>query len=376
MTTTAAASAAKTSSTQSDVHHQPDRGLRRHPPRARTGQRAQPHLRARLARARRAQGAAGVDGGGEDRDPARDRRQGDSHRHDRESRDAARPPARAGRVSPGRPGARPAGDRRRRRSAPRVGGLAVGRPRRRRAARRRAARHVLAPDDQRRDDARPVEDGVPGRDRRRLGDDRLLALQHLLRAGALRRAAGQRPRRVELDGVPPARGLHLRRLAVQLHRDRRQPDDRAGADGQHRHLEAGLVGDAERLLHAQAARGRRAAAGRHQLPARRRRGDHQRAARFAGAGRHPLHRQHRRLQQHVEEGRREHRPLQDHIRAWSAKPAARTSSSSTRPPIRRKSRWRSRAAASSTRARSARPRAASTCRSRCGTRSAIAPSRS
>ena len=37
--------------------------------------------------------------------------------------------------------------------------------------------------------------------------------------------------------------------------------------------------------------------------------DHQRAARFAGARRHPLHRQHRRLQQHVEEGRREHRPL-------------------------------------------------------------------
>ena len=32
-------------------------------------------------------------------------------------------------------------------------------------------------------------------------------------------------------------------------------------------------------------------------------------ARLAGAGRRALHRQHRRLQQHVEEGRREHRPL-------------------------------------------------------------------
>ena len=33
-------------------------------------------------------------------------------------------------------------------------------------------------------------------------DDRLLALQRLLRAGALRRAADQQPGRVELDGVP------------------------------------------------------------------------------------------------------------------------------------------------------------------------------
>ena len=93
---------------------------------------------------------------------------------------------------------------------------------------------TLAPDDQRRDDARAVEDGVPVGDRRRVGDDRLLALQRLLRAGALQRAADQRPRRVEPDGVPQPRGLHLRGLAVQLHRDRRQPDDRAGADGQHR----------------------------------------------------------------------------------------------------------------------------------------------
>ena len=218
---------------QSDVHHQPDRGLRRHPPGARTGQRDQPQLRPRHAGAGGAQGAAGVDGGREDRDSARDRRQGDSHRRDRKSRDAARSPARARRVSQGQPGARPASDRCRSRSAARVGLLAVGRPRRRRAARRRAAGHVLASDHQRVDHARPVEDGVPGRDRLRLGDDRLLALQHLLRAGALRRAAGQQPRHVELDGVPPARGLHLRHHPVQLHRDRRQPDDGAGADGEH-----------------------------------------------------------------------------------------------------------------------------------------------
>ena len=42
-------------------------------------------------------------------------------------------------------------------------------------------------------------------------DDRLLALQRLLRAGALQRAAGQRPWRVELDGVPqPGRASSTR----------------------------------------------------------------------------------------------------------------------------------------------------------------------
>ena len=64
-----------------------------------------------------------------------------------------------------------------------------------------------------------------------------------------------------------ARRLRLRRVAVQLHGDRRQPADRAGADGQHGDLEAGVERDAERLLHDAAARGRRAAAGRHQLRA-------------------------------------------------------------------------------------------------------------
>jgi acyl-CoA reductase-like NAD-dependent aldehyde dehydrogenase len=44
--------------------------------------------------------------------------------------------------------------------------------------------------------------------------------------------------RLEPARVPAARGLRLRRLAVQLHRDRRQPDERARADGQHGRLEA------------------------------------------------------------------------------------------------------------------------------------------
>ena len=46
------------------------------------------------------------------------------------------------------------------------------------------------------------------------------------------------PRRVEPHRLPAARGLRLRDHPVQLHRDRRQPADRAGADGQHRGVEA------------------------------------------------------------------------------------------------------------------------------------------
>jgi 1-pyrroline-5-carboxylate dehydrogenase len=51
---------------------------------------------------------------------------------------------------------------------------------------------------------------------------------------------------------------------------RRQPDDGAGADGQHRHLETGVERDPERLLHAEGAGGRRHAARRHQFHPRRR----------------------------------------------------------------------------------------------------------
>ena len=46
------------------------------------------------------------------------------------------------------------------------------------------------------------------------------------------------PRHLEPHRPPPARGLRLRDHAVQLHRDRRQPADRPGADGQHGDLEA------------------------------------------------------------------------------------------------------------------------------------------
>ena len=245
------------------------------------------------------------------------------------------------RVPRRRAGARPAGDRRRRRGAPRVGRAGRGKtaprcccaPRScspRPGARRINAATMLG------QSKTAFQSEIDAASR----DDRLLALQRLLRAGALQRAADQQPRRVELRwSTAPLEGLRLRGVAVQLHGDRRQPDDRAGADGQHRDLEAGGERDAERLLHLQACSRPRACRRGviNFLPGDARR-DHQRAARLAGARRHPLHRQHRRLQQHVEEGRREHRPLPHAIRGWSAKPAARTSSSCTRRPIRRKSR--------------------------------------
>ena len=111
-------------------------------------------LRARLARARGAQGAPRHDGRREDRHPAHHRRQGDPHRANREVRDAARSRARARRVPRRGTRTRRAGDRRGRGRPARVGQLAVGGSRRRLPARRRAARHDVARDAQRRDDAR------------------------------------------------------------------------------------------------------------------------------------------------------------------------------------------------------------------------------
>ena len=113
---------------------------------------------------------------------------------------------------------------------------------------------------------------VPGRDRLRVRADRLLALQPGLRAAALRRAADLATTAMwnQLD-YRPLEGLRLRGHAVQLHGHRRQPADRAGADGQHGGLEAGVDARCCRaLLHHEAARGGGAAAGRHQLRARRR----------------------------------------------------------------------------------------------------------
>ncbi len=54
----------------------------------------------------------------------------------------------------------------------------------------------------------------------------------------LRRPADLHPGRAQLHGAPPARGVRLRHLPVQLHLHRGQPAHRAGADGQRRGLEA------------------------------------------------------------------------------------------------------------------------------------------
>ena len=147
-----------------------------------------------------------------------------------------------GRLPQGDAGARRAGDR-----APPRARSASGRTGRGRIAPRCSSRPpscsptTWRADAQRRDDARPVEDGVPGRDRRGVRADRLLALQRR----ATRRSSTTSSRSAndtmwnQLD-YRAARGIRLRGDAVQLHVDRRQPADRAGADGQHGDLEAGV----------------------------------------------------------------------------------------------------------------------------------------
>ena len=140
--------------------------------------------------------------------------------------------------------------------------------------------------DQRLLHARPVEDRPPGGDRRRLRADRLLALQPLLHARALRHAVPLHRRRLEPGRVPAAGGLRLRRHALQLRLDQRQPAHRAGDDGQRRALEAGVEHRLRRLPAHEGAGGGGAAAGGHQLRSgpgryRRRSGVRQRAPRPA-----------------------------------------------------------------------------------------------
>ena len=225
---------------------------------------------------------------------------------------------------------------RRRRRDGRRPGLArpvLRRPRRDPAQGRRPARRAVARPDQRRDDAGPEQDGLPGRDRRRLRAHRLLALQRALRppdpAGA---AAGQLPRAVEPQRLPLARGLRLRRHAVQLHRDRRQPADRARADGQHRRVEAVALAAARRPADHGAARGGRDAARRHQPGHRPRPRGVRRRAEPPGVRRPALHRLDGGLPGAVARDRREPRRATGTTRASSARPAARTSSSPTRAP--------------------------------------------
>ena len=122
-------------------------------------------------------------------------------------------------------------------------------------------------------------------------------------------AADQCARRVEPHRLPSARGLRLRHHAVQLHRHRGQPADRARADGQHRGVEAvatqtfsayltmqlleaaGLPPGVINLVTGDGDRGFRCGTGR------------------SAAGRHPLHRIDGDVPAPVARGRHQHRPL-------------------------------------------------------------------
>ena len=239
----------------------------------------------------------------------------------------------------------------------------MGGPRRGVPARGGAADDDLARHAQRGDDARAVEDGVPGGDRRRVGADRLLALQPALRAGAVTRSSRSSPHAMwnqmeyrPLEGfVYAVTPFNFTSIAGNL------PTAPAlmGNTVVWKPASSAML-SAYYILRLLEAAG--LPPGVINLRARRRGADLEHPARLAGAWRHSLHRQHGGLPGDVEEGRREHRPLSRAIRGWSAKPAARTSSSRIRRRRCRSSRSRSRAAASSTRGRSARRRAASMCR--------------
>ena len=141
----------------------------RAPPRSAAAERSESLIWSRLARARGAEVAARgherVDRG----NPRHHRRQGDSHRPDREGGDAAPARARAGHMAQGHPRSGPPGRRQRARGPPRMGQLAVRGPGRGVPAGGRAADHDMASDPERGHHAGPVEDRVPGGDRCRLG---------------------------------------------------------------------------------------------------------------------------------------------------------------------------------------------------------------
>ncbi len=308
-----------------------------HLPAASGDQRAGQGLPARVAGAGRAQEPPRRDGLRAASRAARDRRRAGRVGHDVRGGHAARPAHVLADVEKGTRRARRARDRRRARRARRVVGDAVARARRRVPPRRRARRRAVAPDAQRRDDAQPVQDGAPGRDRRRLRDVRLPPLQRRVPRPHLRGAADLVARRLEPARVPAAGGVRLRREPVQLHDDRHQPDHLPGADGQHRDLEAGVDRGPVGPLRARAARGSRPAAGRDQPRVRLGRRDRRCRAAQPGARRHPLHGLDARLPEHVAHGRREHRELP---RLPAPRRRDRRQGLHPRPPLRRPRRGR------------------------------------
>ena len=163
-----------------------------------------------------------------------------------------RPPPGPGAL--GRPGRGRGGDRRRGRG---LGGLVadgVGGPGGDLPARVRARAGPVAGAAERGHHAQPLEDRARGRDRRRLRDGRLPAVQRALHARDVRDAAGVAAGHLEPARVPPARGVRARDHAVQLPVPG-EPRLRPGDDGQRRALEAGRAGRAVRLGGARDARG-------------------------------------------------------------------------------------------------------------------------
>ena len=150
---------------------------------------------------------------------------------------------------------------------------------------------------------------------------------------------------VEPDRVPRARGLRVRGHTVQLHRDRREPADGAGHDGEHGRLQAGLDGGLLRALPDEDLRGGGPAAGRHQHGARLRARDRRPGAGAPRPGRHPLHRLDRASSRACGGRWPATSTATARTRGSSARRAARTSSSPIPPPTRPPSSPRSSAAA-------------------------------
>ena len=250
-----------------------------------------------------------------------------------------------------------------------VGGARVGAAARGRAAERPVARHA-----QRGDDARPVEDRAPGRDRRRLRGDRLPPLQRRVHDADLR--ASSRSRR-------PASGTGMEYRPLEGFVFAVSPFNFTAIAANLTSSPA-LMGNTivwkpagtamlsayyvMRLFQEAGLPGRRDQPG---LRARRRRSatPRSRSKHLAGihfTGSTPVFNGMWRTVA-VEHGALPQLPA--HRRA---RPAARTSSSRTPPPTPTRSRLRSCAARSSTRGRSARRRRASTRRRTSGRRSASA----
>ena len=229
---------------------------------------------------------------------------------------------------------------------------------------------------QRRDDARPVEDGVPGRDRRgRARSSTSGASTSTTARNCSTSSRSATTRCGTSSSTAASRGSSTP--------SRRSTSPRSAANLP---TAPALMGNTvvwkpassamfSALLPDEAVRSGRHAARRHQLRRRRRGDDLEGAALAPRSRRRPLHRQHRGLQRHVEDDRRldVRLPLLPAHRRRNRRQGLHR-----RAPVgrrRRRWRWRSCAAASSSRARSARPRAASTSRDRCGTTSATARSR-